>query len=790
MRPTVNIIDQKRYRLLYRLLKQVNQFAPYMAALSDEDLQAKTKEFKQRLKEGATLDELLPEAFAAMREANKRILGQYPYDVQVMGGIVLHQGKIAEMKTGEGKTLSATLPLYLNALTGKSTILVTANDYLAKRDAAEMGAVFRFMDLSVGVGIFDKDDKVTADDRRRVYASDVVYTTSAALGFDYLAENLAGSSADKFLSPFQYVIVDEADAVLLDGAQTPLIVSGSPRVQSNLYKVCNQFVTTLKKEEYFFNEEKKYLYLTGKGVDYAEHFFNIPDLYDVTYFELNRHIHLALQAHHFYKRNRDYVVEDDEVKLLDNRTGRILEGTRLQAGLHQAIEAKEGVKMSKENRSMASVTYQSLFNMFPKLAGMTGTGKVVEDELIDTYCLEVVVIPTNLPIKRVDYPDRLYTTLPEKLVATLELVKEIHTTGQPILLVSGTVEIAEVYSNMLLQEGIAHNTLTASNIAKEALIIQEAGQKGAVTVATTLAGRGTDIKLGKGVAELGGLAVIGTEKMQNRRFDGQIRGRAGRQGDPGMSVFFASLEDHIILKYGSNRIKRYFEKHSDNTTRSNYGQPLKARRFHKALRQAQLISEDSERQGRQSTVAFDTSVQVQRKAIYEQRDRLIFNEEPLSKKMDTIVKEAIASYAYQKTALSYEGLSRYILENYSYGFQSFPESFKIEDRDAVYHLLWELYQAELAHKQSLVSDLSEFYRLSVLRAIDGAWIEQVDNLQQLRNIVSTRQIAQRDTLKEYHKEAYMSYLALGSRIKEQIVRNIMLSTISVNKEGQLAIYFV
>lgn len=793
MKKRQSFIDKQRYKKINRLLKKVNQWSDDMRGLSDTDLQAKTGEFKERLHKGETLDDLLPEAFAAVREAAKRVLGLYLFDVQVMGGIVLHQGSVAEMKTGEGKTLTAVLPLYLNALTGKGAFLVTVNDYLAKRDAKDMGPIFHFMGLSVAVGVIDKDSEQEANAavKRAIYASDIVYTTSSDLGFDYLGENLASSKEGKFLRPFNYAIVDEADAVLLDGAQTPLIVSGVPRVQSNLYHITDQFVRTLvRDDEYYFNEEKGDLYLKIKGIDYAERYFDIPNLFDNRYLELNRHIHLALKAHLLYKKNRDYIVKDNEVLLMDNATGRILEGTKMQAGQHQAIEAKENVKLTKENRAMASITYQSLFNMFPKLAGMTGTGKLVEDELIETYRMEVVVIPTNLPIQRIDYPDSVYITLPEKLYATLELVKKIHQKQQPILLVSATVEITEVYSNMLLQEGIPHNTLTASNASREAMIIEEAGQLGAVTVATTMAGRGTDIKLGPGVRELGGLAVIGTERMSNERFDWQIRGRSGRQGDPGMSIFFTSLEDQMVMKYSPKSIKRFFEKnvHRD---RQNYGQALTKKKFQKVANRAQKLSEDSEYASRQSTIAFDASLKVQRQYIYNQRDSLIIDQQSVEEKIEPVFEQVIGDFIKQNPQLTENELRRYILESFTYRFTTFPKDFNVRDSQQVYDLLLGLYQQEITAKtQFLNGDLAEFYRLSVLRAIDSCWIEQVDNLQQLRNAITTQGIGQKDTLQEYHKEAFRTYQRFCKDIYKEITKNIMLSTLKLDKEGKLSIYFV
>ncbi|MET3634004.1 preprotein translocase subunit SecA [Streptococcus porcorum] len=760
-----------------------------MEKLSDLELQNQTILFRQRLDDGETLDDLLPEAFATIREANKRVLGMFAYDVQILGGIALHQGNIAEMKTGEGKTLTATFPLYLNGLSSKGAILVTTNDYLAKRDAEEMGQVFKWLGLTVGVGVFEDDEDVDTETRKAVYDADVTYTTSTALGFDYLTDNLVASKNEKFMRDFNYVIVDEADEVLLDSAQTPLIISGSPRVQSNLYDISDQFVQTLSEEEYYYDEEDKVVYLTSKGSRYADEYFDIDDLYSNKNFELNRHINLALRAHNLYKKNKDYVVEDDEVKLLDIRTGRILEGTRLQSGIHQAIETKEKVKKTKESRAMGSVTYQSLFNMFPKIAGMSGTAKIAEDELISTYKLPVIVIPTNTPVQRIDFPDKVYTTLPEKLQATIDTVKEIHKTGQPILLVSGTVDISEIYSKLLLQEGIAHSVLTAKNVAKEALIIKEAGQLGAVTVATPLAGRGTDIKLGKGVKELGGLAVIGTERMPNSRVDWQLRGRAGRQGDPGMSLFFVSLEDEILINHGPKWVRRYFKNHKDKSQ----GKLLTQKRFRRAVAQAQEKSEDAAVSARNFTIQYDESLRVQRKKIYALRDSLIFDEESVKDEIDAIFKEMIKYYIAHHPKRTLQSLRRYILDNYSYKFQYYSQDFDIRSDHSVYRLLWHLYRNETIRKEEIIDNpekISEFYRVSILKAIDECWIEQVDHLQQLKSVVSTRQIAQRNGMFEYYEESLLSYDRLGEEVKKKIIRNVMLSSVDKTPDGKHSIYFV
>lgn len=795
MKPKKNhsIFNQIKVKKLKKILRKINQLSSVMAKMTDKELQGQTALFRERIAQGESLDSLLPEAFATMREADRRVLGMFPFDVQVLGGIALHQGNIAEMKTGEGKTLTATLPLYLNALSGKGAILVTTNEYLARRDAEEMGKVYEWMGLTIGIGVFEEGIDVPNSEKKAVYDSDIVYTTNSALGFDYLSENLAGSAEGKFLRPFNYVIVDEADAVLLDTAQMPLIISGSPRVQSNLYDIADQFVRTLiEDEEYVLDKDDKVVYLTEQGSHYAEEFFDIEDLYDYRYFEVNRHINLALRAHHLYEKDVDYVVMDDEVKLLDIRSGRILEGTRLQSGIHQAIETKEAVELTQESRSMASVTYQSLFNMFPRLSGMTGTGKIAEDELIETYKLPVIVIPTNSPVQRIDYPDKIYTTLPEKLYATMAYVKELHDKGQPILLISGSVNIADIYSKLLLQEGIPHNVLTAKNVAKEAEIIKEAGRKGAVTVATSLAGRGTDIKLGEGVAELGGLAVIGTERMVNSRVDWQLRGRAGRQGDPGLSQFFVSLEDELLVQHGPQWLRRYFDKHNHDQ-RKNYGEPLMSWRFRQAIEQAQTVSEDGAVSARNMTIQFDESLRVQRNKIYALRDSLIFSEDNLARKVRQIIESAVNDFITANPDITETELRRYILENFTYHFKQFSTTFDVSDPEDIRKLLLDIYYHEMETKMwrlETEEKREEFYRLSILKAIDTCWIDQVDNLQQLKSFVSFRQIAQRNSVFEYYQESLDSYEKMEHDVKKLIVRNIMLSTIEGNLEKGLSIYFV
>lgn len=784
-------MDYYRLKRLEKIYHKIDSLKEDMAALTDDEMRKKTQEFKARLSEGESLDSLLVEAYALVREADKRVLGMFPYKVQVMGGIVLHEGNIAEMKTGEGKTLTATMPLYLNALEGKGTMLITTSGYLARRDAEEMGQVYTFLGLTVSCGAADSEgkDKADASKKKQIYAADITYTTNSALGFDYLFENLATSKSGQYLRPFHYAIIDEADAVLLDTAQTPLIISGSPRVQSNLYAIADQFVLSLVEGEgYYYNRESGEVWLTQAGIDEAERYFSAQVFFDVDHAELVRHVILALQAHKCYTLGKNYVVKDEKVQLLDKIDGRVLAGTRLQGGIHQAIEQKEGVKITPEMRSIASVTYQNLFLMFNKLSGMTGTGKTAESEFIDTYNMEVIQIPTNKPVIRKDYPDKIYTTMPEKIKASLDLVKKIHATGQPILLVTGSVNMSELYSELLLLEGIPHSLLNAYNAAKEAQMVAEAGQLGTVTVATNMAGRGTDIKLGPGVKELGGLAVIGTERMKSKRMDLQMRGRSGRQGDPGFSQFFACLEDDLLIENGGKWVQTYFEQHKDKVD-PLHPQELTANRFKRALKQSQEASDGSSRSSRSMTLQYDESVKLQRDYVYRERDAIIAGE---SDALDILqfAKEDIDDYFKGHPVLESHDLERYILDHITYDFHSFPEHLELQDSDQVRDFLLHIIEQEIERKrQVLKQDYIQFERLAVLKAIDECWVEEVDYLQQLRVIAGARQAAQRNPVFEYHQEAYKGYQKMREAIKRKILQNVLLSDVSYTEKGEMQVYF-
>lgn len=782
---------------LKKILAKVKSFESEMAGLSDADLRKKTQEFKERLTAGETLDDLLPEAYAVVREADKRVLGMFPYDVQVMGAIVLHEGNVAEMATGEGKTLTATMPLYLNALSGQGAMLVTTNTYLALRDAQEMGQVYRFLGLTIEAAVVaDETENLTPKQKRLIYQADIVYTTNSALGFDYLIENLAENKDSQYLSSFNYVIIDEIDSILLDSAQVPLVISGAPRVQSNFYSIMDTFITTLKEEEdYHYDDEKNEVWLTSKGILAAESFLDLEHLFSKENQELVRHLNLALRAHKLYKKDKDYVVrqgdKEAEVVLLDRATGRLLEMTRLQGGQHQAIEAKEHVKLTEETRAMASITYQNLFRLFRKISGMTGTGKVVESEFMETYSMSVIKIPTNQPVIRQDLPDQLYQTLPEKVFASLDEVKHYHAQGNPLLIFTGSVEMSEIYSSLLLREGIAHNLLNANNAAREAQIIAESGQKGAVTVATSMAGRGTDIKLGPGVADLGGLVVIGTERMENQRIDLQIRGRSGRQGDPGISKFFISLEDDLLRKWGPDWLKKLYKDYSTEEVQQHPVQ-LGQRRFRRLVAKAQRASESSAKMSRRMTLEYAQCMKIQREITYAERNRLIQAEERIDEEISRVLSQVIHQAAYEQSYETRADLYRFILDHFSYHAERIPYDFDIYSPEKIAELLQDIAEQELqAKKAYLKSDklFTHFQRVSVLKAIDENWVEQVDYLQQLKTALSGQHFSMKNPLVEYYQEAYDGFEYMKERMKQQIVKNLLMSELALNPKGEVIMYF-
>ncbi|MFQ9244211.1 MAG: accessory Sec system translocase SecA2 [Lachnospiraceae bacterium] len=774
-----------KIRKLQRILNRIKKYKSKIAAMTDEQLADMTRVFRERLAQGVSLDELLPEAYAVICEADYRILGKFPYDVQILGGIALHQGYLAEMNTGEGKTLTATMPLYLNALTGKSTILVTTNEYLVLRDAEEMGQVYSFMGLTVAAGVRARqDEKISNDEKREIYDADIVYTTHSALGFDYLFNNLVTSAEDRFMREFYYVIIDEADFVLLDSAQTPLVISGAPRVQSNLYEMADFFVKTLEEDRDYEVEEKK-VWLTDQGVRYAEQYFGIDNFYGREYFEINRHVTLALRAHVLFAKEKEYVVaENEEIRLLDSGSGRMMPGVKLRGGQHQALEVKEHLKVSQENRSVASVTYQNLFLLFPKMAGMSGTIADASDELRDVYGVDVLVVPPNCPVIRKDLPDRVFQDADSQFRAAIDAACAVHSSGQPVLLVVSTIAETELVSKLLTNQKIPHNVLNANNAFWEADIIKEAGQMNAVTVATAMAGRGTDIKLGEGVEELGGLAIIGIGRMNNIRQERQARGRAGRQGAPGNSRFYISLEDEIVTDYGAPYIRKYMEK----------GRHFSKGRIHRLICNAQKLCEESAVLSRRQALNYDEVMQKQRQLIYSMRDELLdggrIGKERLMQIAENNIQTFVGGFS-GKQPVSRQAVSRYLLDNISYQMDDISDSI-LQGKESVTQYLRKQVEAALQEQESRIGDdetMEEFVRVATLRALDDAWVEEVDYLQQLQSAVAGRTSAQRNPVFEYRKDALESFGQMEQTVVRNVMRNILLSEVSYDAEGRMQILF-
>lgn len=772
--------QDRKIRKFKKLLSKINSYKETMRELSDQQLSGLTEEFRERLQCKETLDDILPEAFAAVREADRRILGMFPFDVQVLGAIALHKGYLAEMNTGEGKTLVATMPLYLNGLTGEGAILVTTNEYLALRDFDEMGPVYRFMGLSVSVGVQMKGDPFTNAEKKEIYNADILYTTHGVLGFDYLLNNLVSTVKDRFLRRFNYIIIDEADYVLLDGAQTPLVISGSPRVQSNLYQLADFFVTTLEKNIDYEVEDKK-VWLTESGIKSAEKFFQIDNFYQEEHFEMNRHVILALRAHALFEKGKDYMISNEgELVLLDNGSGRVMPGVKLRGGQHQALEVKEKLADSRENRSMASITYQNLFLLFKKMSGMSGTISDAREELRDVYGEEVVVIPANRQVIREDRRDCYYRDSKTQFEAALALALKTHKTGQPVLIVVSTIAETEKVSKRLREERIPHSVLNANNAFWEADMIKEAGQMYAVTVSTAMAGRGTDIKLGEGVKELGGLAVIGIGRMANTRHERQVRGRAGRQGDPGFSQFFISIEDDVVARNQFGKIEKYLEGKKKISTR-------KAKKY---ANRAQELEEEYAMRGRKAAMDYDQILKKQRELIYALRDRLLDGEMLRHDEIMKIAGENIKQFLDEATDINKQSVNRYLLDHLSYRTDSKIDEINFTNVEQAKEYLLKRAQESIEEQREKLGNeqrMNEFLRIAALSAIDEAWIEEVDYLQQLQAAVSGRIAAQRNPLFEYQSDAFESYNKMERRIRENIIRNILLSNVYVDQKRKLHI---
>lgn len=774
--------DKGTMRRLNRLADQVEAHADEMAALSDEELQAKTPYLRDLLKQGKTLDDILPEAFAVVREGARRVLGLYPFRVQIMGSAVLHGGNIAEMRTGEGKTLTATMAVYLNALPQEGVHVVTVNEYLSARDGEEMGELYKWLGLTVGIN----GSEMSPDEKRAAYNADITYTTNSEIGFDYLRDNMVARKEDRVQRPLNFALVDETDSILIDEARTPLIISGAPAQESTqLYIRADRFVKSLTKEEDFtVDEESKTVLLQDEGIKKAERYFNLENLYDSGNTALTHHIDQSLRANYTMFNNKDYVVRDGEVVLVDAFSGRIQEGRRFSDGLHQALEAKEQVQIQEDNRAMASITYQNLFRRYKKLSGMTGTAKTEAEEFREIYNMEIVEIPTNRPIQRVDEPDLLYPNLRSKFLAVVELVKELHAKGQPILIGTVAVETSELLSQLLDREGIPHNVLNAKNHAKEAEIVANAGQRGAVTIATNMAGRGTDIKLGPGVSDLGGLAVIGTERHESRRIDNQLRGRAGRQGDKGYSQFFLSLEDDLMIRFGGERIKTMMER----MNLADEDAVIKNRLITRSVESAQKRVEGNNYDSRKNVLQYDDVMSQQRNTFYANRNQVIDEDKSLRNVILPMVERTIGRVVDRHALGKTEEWDLQSIVDFA-GAVLIPEdSITVADlegksqqeiKDYLYGRAKEVYEDK---RSALVDDeqMLQFTRVVILRVIDSQWTDHMDAMNQLRDAIQLRGYGQLNPLIEYQNEGFRMFEEMIAGIEYDATRLFMKSEIRQN----------
>ncbi|KYO66544.1 preprotein translocase subunit SecA [Thermovenabulum gondwanense] len=762
--------NEKEIKKLMPIVEQVNNWEPKIRVLSDTELSAKTIEFKERLSKGETLDELLPEAYAVVREAAKRTLGMRPFDVQILGGIVLHQGRIAEMKTGEGKTLVATMPAYLNALTGNGVHVVTVNDYLAKRDSEWMGKVYRFLGLEVGLIVHGLD----FEERKKAYNADITYGTNNEFGFDYLRDNMVLYREHRVQRELNYAIIDEVDSILIDEARTPLIISGQSDESTDIYYKFARFVPRLKPEEDFTVDEKAHTVIpTEKGIKKAEDFLGVENLYDEENMELLHHFHQALKAHYLMKRDRDYVVKDGQVIIVDEFTGRLMFGRRYSEGLHQAIEAKEGVKVERESKTLAMITFQNYFRMYKKLAGMTGTAATEEEEFRKIYGLDVVVIPTNKPMIRVDHPDVIYKTEKAKFEAVVREIEDCYKIGRPVLVGTVSIEKSERLSEMLKKKGIPHQVLNAKYHEKEAEIIAKAGQKGAVTIATNMAGRGTDIVLGEGVAELGGLHVIGTERHEARRIDNQLRGRSGRQGDPGSSRFFVSLEDDLMRLFGSDNVKGLMDRLGIEDD-----QPIEHPLISKAIENAQKKVEAKNFDIRKHLLEYDDVMNKQREIIYAERAKILDGEnlkENVFSMMEDVVEGLLNIYAAKEVypeEWDLKGLSEYFYDLFlikvDFAGLNPEQKSREEIKEELISLLKKAYEKK---EEEIGSDtLRELEKVVMLKVVDQKWMDHIDAMDQLRQGIGLRAYGQRDPLIEYKIEGFEMFQEMIKNIKEDTLR--------------------
>ena len=753
---------------MWPIVRRINDLEPKLAGLSDASLQEKTFEFKNRLANGETLDDILPEAFAVVREASRRVTGMRHFDVQLLGGIVLHRGDIAEMRTGEGKTLVATLPVYLNALTGKGVHVVTVNDYLATRDSEDMGRIYKFLGLSVGLIVHD----LTYDQRRRAYNADVTYGTNNEFGFDYLRDNMVISEDQMVQRPLNYCIVDEVDSILIDEARTPLIISGPGEKSTDLYYTLAGIVKTFTKDDYTMDEKQKTIAPTDSGVAKVEKMLGISNMFDNDHLDLNHLVIQALRARFMMHRDKDYVVKNGEIVIVDEFTGRLMFGRRYSDGLHQSIEAKENVKVQGESKTLATITFQNYFRMYDKLAGMTGTAKTEEDEFNKIYKLDVYVLPTNKPAIRRDLPDVIYKTKNAKYRAVVREVKKRHATGQPILVGTTSINQSEILSQLLDKENIVHNVLNAKYHEKEAEIIKNAGQKGMVTIATNMAGRGTDIKLGPGVAELGGLMIIGTERHESRRIDNQLRGRAGRQGDPGTTQFFLSLEDDLMRIFGSENISKFMDKLG-----MDEDEPITAKMITRSIEKAQKKVESHNFEIRKYVLEYDDVMNQQREVLYSQRRQVLTADslrDTIMGMVDDIIHEGLDKYANEKLypeEWDFAGLlsqmQQYFVPKNATSVEELENLSRVEVQDKLKQIAVDLYEERL--KKIGEQTMKELEKAIMLRVVDSKWMDHLDAMDALKEGINLRAYGQKNPLVEYKFEAYEMFEEMIESIKRTVV---------------------
>lgn len=775
--------NNKEIKQLGKLADKVIALEEKTAILTDEEIRNKTKQFQTELadidnvkKQNDYLDKILPEAYALVREGSKRVFNMTPYKVQIMGGIAIHKGDIAEMRTGEGKTLTATMPTYLNALAGRGVHVITVNEYLSSVQSEEMAELYNFLGLTVGLNLNSK----TTEEKREAYAQDITYSTNNELGFDYLRDNMVNYSEDRVMRPLHFAIIDEVDSILIDEARTPLIISGEAEKSTSLYTQANVFAKMLKQDEdYKYDEKTKAVHLTEQGADKAERMFKVENLYDVQNVDVISHINTALRAHVTLQRDVDYMVVDGEVLIVDQFTGRTMPGRRFSEGLHQAIEAKEGVQIQNESKTMASITFQNYFRMYNKLAGMTGTAKTEEEEFRNIYNMTVTQIPTNKPVQRNDKSDLIYISQKGKFDAVVEDVVEKHKAGQPVLLGTVAVETSEYISNLLKKRGIRHDVLNAKNHEREAEIVAGAGQKGAVTIATNMAGRGTDIKLGEGVEELGGLAVIGTERHESRRIDDQLRGRSGRQGDKGDSRFYLSLQDELMIRFGSERLQKMMSRLGlDDST------PIESKMVSRAVESAQKRVEGNNFDARKRILEYDEVLRKQREIIYNERNSII-DEEDSSQVVDAMLRSTLQRSInyYINTANDepeYQPFIDYINDIFLQEGDITEDDIKGKDAEDIFEVVWAKIEAAYqSQKDILEEQMNEFERMILLRSIDSHWTDHIDTMDQLRQGIHLRSYAQQNPLRDYQNEGHELFDIMMQNIEEDTCKFILKSVVQV-----------